>query len=741
MKKKGQIKHKIQINLKMIKCFFLLLLFLAPLNYGSFFEEKFWPLAMPVVLLLFCVFKKQGREIKFGIPDILLMFLCASYFLSFLGAVSPHQAYVGFLKYVFYFVICFLVGHLWSKEEQERKKVLLTMISAITLGTIFTFLAQADILIRTNFITKRRFCSTFQYPNTYAIMLVATILLTIYFYVVSTKKGERGLLLTGWFLNTVAFYATLSRGSLLVYFPALLVLLFSLEKEYRRLALGNLFLINVFGLISANFIIKNPNVKTLFILLVGIFLVLFLNLLVAKKRVRLSSVVGVISVLLLVGGVAVAQYFPEKVISPKITRLAEINLETPTVNFRFYLYKDALKIFQKHWLLGTGADGWSVLYRHIQGHLYNSAYVHSSVMQTMVESGLLGTLLFLGLFGFIFGQQIWRWKRQKSTTLEKIIFLALGVVFLHSFIDLDLSFTAVSMYLFVLVGLLGSEYRFKPVHNQSLRFVSLILAGVLFISVTSMGLAYFYSYQALASLRTNRLVKLTIAPQYERNLGKAQKLVPLNPLYSSHLGLIKIAKGFQQKSITEIEEGLEHLERAIELAPYQYETYITKGLVLGQLQRKEAAIPYFEKVITLMPMQNSGYQYAMENYVQLAIESGQKKYLDLARQLYARTVEQMQKVEPERLAYWEGEKLNEAVFINYYAGVVECLEGEYEKANAYFALALREPSLVMYEELRAWTVVNQEMQGVSPTIEVNPFYVKFAKSSIQKYRQKSERQT
>ncbi|HHY06024.1 MAG TPA: hypothetical protein GX532_03470 [Clostridia bacterium] len=740
MKKKRHIKSKIQIKIKVIRCFFLIILFLAPLNYGSFFEEKFWPLAVAIILLLFCVLKKRGREINFTIPEFLLMLLCLSYFLSFLVAVSPHQAYVGFLKYIFYFAICFLAGQLWGGDPKGQKKVLLTMLSAITCGTILTFLAQANFLHRCNFLYKERFCSTFQYPNAYAIMLVATILLTIYFYVVSTKKWARGLLLTGWFLNTVAFYATLSRGSLLVYLPALFVLLLCLAKEYRRLAWGNLLLINVLGLISTNFILQSPNVKTLFILGGGIFLVLFLNFLLAQKFIRPSLVVGSVIGLLLVGRIIVAPYFTEQVLTPQLTRLAEINLETTTVGFRFYLYQDAWQIFQKHWLLGTGADGWIVLCRYVQGHLYNSAYAHSSLFQTMVESGLPGTLLFLGLFGFVLGQQIWRWKRQKSTALEKVVFLVVSVIFLHSLIDLDLSFTAVAMYLFVLVGFLGSEYRFKPADNQSLRFVSLILASVLFISSLSMGLACFYSYQALASLRINQLVKLTMAPQYEQDLSRAQKLAPLNPLYASHLGLIKIAKGFQQDSTTEIEEGLQHLERAIALAPYQYETYVTKGVVLGQLKRYEEAIPYFEQVITLMPMQNSGYQYAMENYVQLAIASGQKKHLDLARQIYFRTVEQMQKVEPERLAYWEGEKLNEAVFLNYYAGVVECLEGEHEKANAYFALALREPSPVMYEELRAWTVVNQEMQGLTPTLKANPFYVKFARDTMRKFRLNAEGQ-
>jgi O-antigen ligase len=51
----------------------------------------------------------------------------------------------------------------------------------------------------------------------------------------------------------------------------------------------------------------------------------------------------------------------------------------------------------------------------MQGHLYDSTEVHSSVLQIMVESGIIGTALFLGIFGFLFVQQIRRRKVQKST--------------------------------------------------------------------------------------------------------------------------------------------------------------------------------------------------------------------------------------------------------------------------------------------------------------------------------------
>ncbi|MDD4665486.1 MAG: O-antigen ligase family protein [Clostridia bacterium] len=721
-----------------VKCLFLILLFLAPLNKGMVFEEQFWFPAMFIAWLLFYVLKNQGQKIKFSLPVFLLLLLCLSYFLSFLRAVSPHLAYVGFLKYIFYFAACFLATHLWRGEDEGKQHILLAMVGAVTVATIYTFLVQAHFLKPPFYFSKERFFSVFQYPNTYAIMLAVSIIFIVYLFSVSTKKWGKVLLLTAWFFNTVAFYAAVSRGAALVYAPALLFLLFSLEKKDRRQTLGNIILINALALISASFILQNPGVKTIFVLFLGLLPILFVNLLLEKEVLSPSLGAGLIIVLFLAGGLLLVRYFPEKAVLSPLTRLTEINLETKAVGARFYLYVDALKLIQKHWLIGTGAASWEVLYRTIQGHRYDSSEVHNSVLQTMVESGIIGTVFFLGIFGFILGQQIWRRKKQKNTVFTRIVFLAILVLFLHSFIDIDLSYAAVSMYFFVLVGLLGSEYSFPPAYSKVLRRISWVLVSVLFFSVTSMGSAYFLSQRTVATIKTNRIAEVALVPQHEYNLALAQELSPLKSFYSSYLGLIKIAQGVQQGIPVKIEEGLECLERAIEVSPWQCEAYLTKGLMLVELQRGEEAIPYFEKMITLGPMQTSGYAYAIKNYAHLALGTGQGKYLGLTRQVYSRAEAQMQKVEPERLPYWEYEKLDEDALINFYAGIAEYLAGDYIQAENYFYRALAEATAVLLEETKAWIVVTQETRGIKVAEVAKPEEVKFVRSILQKYRTKVE---
>ncbi|MGI6587885.1 MAG: hypothetical protein ACOX2N_03700 [Peptococcia bacterium] len=251
-------------------------------------------------------------------------------------------------------------------------------------------------------------------------------------------------------------------------------------------------------------------------------------------------------------------------------------------------------------------------------------------------------------------------------------------------------------------------------------------------------MAHLASRQALAEIRMEKSVKVSAIAQYERDLAIAQKLAPLNPVYPSYLGQVKVVKGLQQKSTEEIEQGLQILERAIKLEPYQYEAYLTKGSTLVQLQRRAEAVPYFEKIITLMPMQHTGYEFAVENYVQLALETGKREYLNFARKVYLRLVEQMQKVEPERLSFWQHEKLNESAFTNFHVGVAECLAEEYAQGVEHFTLALKRATGSLREKTIAWLAVAQEKQGLPVTVQIDSQKGTEIESIIQDFMIKSK---
>ena len=62
MKKRAAKKTSSEnkISFQVIKYLFLLLLFLAPLKQGMFFEAQFWPIAIIMALLFFYVIYKKA---------------------------------------------------------------------------------------------------------------------------------------------------------------------------------------------------------------------------------------------------------------------------------------------------------------------------------------------------------------------------------------------------------------------------------------------------------------------------------------------------------------------------------------------------------------------------------------------------------------------------------------------------------------------------------------------------------
>lgn len=740
--KREKIANSLQKkNSNILKYLFLAFIFIAPLNNGLFSETYFWPFAIITALVLLYVLKKQGQESKFGAIDILLIFLSLSYFLSFLGAASPRMAYLGVLKYIFYFACYFLTVSLWAEDKKSKEIVLLTMVSSITAGTVITFLSHFKIFDFTDIVYGGRFTSTIHYANTYAAVLAAIIPLIVYLYYAVEKKWAKILLLAAWFLNTVAFYATLSRGALLVYLPALFILIFLVEKEKRWLTCGNLILFNSVALVMAEVTLKNTNTKILLVLLAVMVLMVLLNVLVEKMKIRGSRFTVFVVTMLGIGGIVCVLCFPEKLSILRITRFTNINIQASGISDRLYFYEDAFKVFAQNWILGSGAGGWSALYKTVQGHLYNSTEVHSSLLQTMVESGIVGALLFLGVFVMFILQQVHLRKNNKDTILTKVVFLAAMVIFLHSLIDFDLTVPAVTMYLFVLMGLLGRYFVAQISNYKPLRSIAVCLSVILLFSSLSMGTALLISKSTLEFMKTGRIVGKTAEIQkHEQNLAVALKLDPLNSVYASYLGQLKVAQGQARKSAKETEEGLLVLEKAIKLEPYKYEAYLAKGLTLTQLNRREEAAEYFQRIIELMPLQHTGYEYAINNYVNLTLNTGNREYLNAAEKVYQKAKEQMKKVTPERLRVWNYERLDESAFLNYNAGRAKYLAGDYEKGIEYFTIALKKATGTMRTETTAWLAVGQEKLNLPVTVKVDPQEIEKVRSNLKGFVIQSKRE-
>lgn len=171
-----------------------------------------------------------------------------------------------------------------------------------------------------------------------------------------------------------------------------------------------------------------------------------------------------------------------------VYRIKSINLKEHNAWQRFIFMKDAFKIIRDYPVFGTGGGGWRALYHKYQSYYYTSNEVHSYPVQVWVETGIVGFLALLGI-GLLIVHHFYKTRREfieeDMGTLRKIIltstvFTAIISLYGHSIIDFDLSLSAVSIMLWVLMGFVSGFYIETSKYINVVRLTAnVILSGIM----------------------------------------------------------------------------------------------------------------------------------------------------------------------------------------------------------------------------------------------------------------------
>lgn len=128
---------------------------------------------------------------------------------------------------------------------------------------------------------------------------------------------------------------------------------------------------------------------------------------------------------------------------------------------RLVFFHDGLKIFQKSPIIGNGMGGFEDNVRSVQLFFYESRYVHNHYIQSLVETGVIGLILFLGLL-VSSGIAVFRkWKNiRHRTSLVPALGAALLFMAGHAIVEFGFShyfYLPVAFSVFVLISLLCGE--------------------------------------------------------------------------------------------------------------------------------------------------------------------------------------------------------------------------------------------------------------------------------------------
>lgn len=230
----------------------------------------------------------------------------------------------------------------------------------------------------------------------------------------------------------------------------------------------------------------------------------------------------------------------------------EIAWNAPEFALRRIYWSDGFHVWLKHWLLGVGGGGWSVLYPSVF-----VKYAHQQFLQVALDTGIFGLISFLGMILLSIRAGLRRGKAGWGSVLAILLFCA------HLAFDIDLAYPLV-FGLFILL-LTGAEV--EGGHGKELH-LSRSIGTALALPVVIAVLAFAWLTAGYTTLSDG---KSAIARQQwahaEHSLQAAVTRLPWS--HEAHYLLATLYSGIAQSEGDELymKKAVEELRTASDMVP------------------------------------------------------------------------------------------------------------------------------------------------------------------------------
>lgn len=207
-----------------------------------------------------------------------------------------------------------------------------------------------------------------------------------------------------------------------------------------------------------------------------------------------------------------------------VYRFNDLFTGSTSTSDRVTYYIDALKIVTKsikNFVIGTGGEGFNNIYEQVKTREYSSTEVHSSFLQILVETGVIGFSIIIFILVYVV-------INSKNNYL-KFVFI---IFVLHSFVDLNFSYM-LGIYVFgILIAILDfNDTKDSNYTNKYVSYISYILAGIFAILTAVLSFrAWFALYMNIPSYIDENL---NLTSQIEV-VNKNEKRVILDPYEFSY---------------------------------------------------------------------------------------------------------------------------------------------------------------------------------------------------------------
>ncbi len=615
----------------------LALLFYPPYFRGLFFNhELLITHALTAILIVAVIYFKMddesleifGSRIDYGAVGLLLVYIIAAF-----DAAVPREALKEILKLVNYLLIYYAVAH-YARKWQNMERIIYTLyFSGLGVALIGIFSAVGIVNIEDT-LKEGRIYSTIQYPNTLAVYILGILVLGIYLTVRQDNVYKKAGMSIANYLLFLTFLGTQSRGGLMLLPITVILLMAGALGRYRWKVFSALLIAVIPAVLiypkSLSDIARTFAGANVAWILAGVLAAAILswaegriNSVLGSTKIKGSHIALGAAVLIIAGGI-ITVFFPlgEKA-APAFARITNISLQEKNVLERGIFYKDALEVYKDNPVLGTGGGGWAGVYKQYASYAYNSRAVHNHFLQTMVETGTVGIIMYVVVWvGFIYS--VLKIIRHNSNDDEKIaiwsVFTAAVTIGLHSFIDFNLMLGAISIFFWSMFGLVrGMET--GRINRQPVFGIIVDTRGRVIKNALAAGLAVFavvslvlyagnsYGERGIQQLNSG---ELRLA---EANLEKAVSMDPLNSRYKGALAQVWTLKAGEDREKQALETGLKLSRKAVALDENNADMRIIKANIHLKLEQVDEAVREYETAVKLDPTNQKRYEHLAELYL------------------------------------------------------------------------------------------------------------------------------
>jgi O-antigen ligase len=339
------------------------------------------------------------------------------------------------------------------------------------------------------------------------------------------------------------------------------------------------------------------------------------------------------------------KYIPDTI----AIRLKSIESYIGSDNLRYILFKDAFKIIKDKFFIGAGGGAWGSLYFMYQSYFYLSNQVHNYFMQFWIETGTIGMIILLLWLVFIF-RHVYRYRKRNNDNSDdgnNLLSAGLTAVCIsllaHSIIDFDLTLGAVSLLLWIAVGLImvltDNDDRINKGKYKTVEIIVMV--------VVCIGMLSFVVNMKSASTNAQEGVEYGIEKEYEKSITYFEKAVRQYSLSASYkIDLAKlynvISLDQDKKQIVDKDKYMEVdklIKESIKLEPYNPEIYTEATSLCFNRGMIENGLKYLENVTKVQPFKPENYDLEADAYLKLGINYLNNKDYDNAEKYFNKVLE------------------------------------------------------------------------------------------------------